>query len=94
MNVKYFLEIQPNVSNQIQSAEMCAKKEKNNNKRKKKRYAMLCYMSVFVCLFERITEPLPWFVTRARLRVFTTITIIIIFIIAGISWSSRAIQVL
>ena len=45
MNVKDFLEIQPNVSNQIQSVEMCAKKEKKNNKRKKKK---ICYAMLYV----------------------------------------------
>ena len=47
MNVKDVLKIQPNVSNQTQSVQMCAKRKKNNNSNKK-RYAMLYYVSVYL----------------------------------------------
>ena len=62
--MKDVLKIQPNVSNQIQSARMYAKKrkikKKKTNKQKKKQktkrkvcYAMLCYVCLSVC---RVTE--------------------------------------
>ena len=57
--MKDVLKIQPNVSNQIQSARMYAKKRKikkkkqtnkKKNKKQKGKYAMLCY-AMSVCLF-------------------------------------------
>ena len=60
--MKDVLKIQPNVSNQIQSARMYAKKRKikkkkkqtkKKNKKQKGKYAMLCYVCLSVC---RVTE--------------------------------------
>ena len=59
MNVKYVIKIQPNISNQIQSGEMCAKKNNNkSNKKKRKKacYTMLCVLCVCLSVYNtRIT---------------------------------------
>lgn len=101
MNVKYVIKIQPNISNQIQSGEMCAKKIIiiKATKRKEKKHAILCCVccvALYLSIMQGSLEtPLPWLIARGHLRVFTTITItVIIIIIARVSQSSRTVQVL